>query len=315
MTDSAANETSATGEGLAPRVTIAIPTLNRPHTCELAIHSALDQAGVDCHILVSENGSDPEFAARYEALFARLPERVRVLRQPRRLAVEDHLPALVGRVGTPYVVVLADDDALVPGFVARALALAERGGHAMVFGPYRTEWKASGKAIVREFDYTSRNRYLRILKFVARRNDSFIYGLFETSVLNAGMQEFRPLSIVGRRTLTRIAYAPLFACLLAGSYGHLHGDAVWVGTVDSAKAESYLGRSNVGKLVYLVLGEGVLAARFIRIAAAREGAVFAAAVAPVVIVMAIVEAAGFVLMAARRFAQALLSQARRGVAP
>jgi glycosyltransferase involved in cell wall biosynthesis len=293
-----------------PLVTIAIPTLNRPETCRLAIESALQQSGIACRILVSENASSPEFAARYDAMFRSLDGSVDVLRQPVRLPVEDHFASLVRAVSTRYVVLLADDDVLAASFVARAMALAESHGHAAVFGPYRHEWKATGVSRLRSYDYSGDHALTRAAKFIGRRNDSFIYGLFRTALLDHAMREFRPLTILGRRTLTRIAYAPLLSVLLAGTYGHLHGEAVWVSAVDSAKNEAYLGASNIGKLVFLVLGEVVLANRFLRVASHDRGPAFAALLVPLVLAMAVVESGGFVWLAARRFCAALAGRAR-----
>ncbi len=297
--------------GVPAQVTIAIPTLNRPESFERALRSALAQAGEAVRIVVSENASAPEFAARYAALFATLPASVRVVRHVHRVPVEQHLPLLIGLVDTRFVVLLADDDVLAPDFVTRALALATVHGHVAVFGPYRHDWQATGASKIRSFDYTQPITFVRMLRFISRRNDSFIYGLHATPVLARGLREFQPLVVLGRRTLTRIAYAPLFTCLLAGSYGHLHGAPVWVGAVDSDKTESYLGASNVRKLVVLVLGEAVLAARFIRIAARDKGVAFALALAPFVAVMAVVEALGFVALAARRVAAFAVAGAQR----
>lgn len=284
-----------------PWVTIAIPTLNRPDSCERAIRSALGQSAVKVAVLVSENRSDPEAAGKYDAMFGCLPDAVRVVRQPVRLDIELHFVALLASVTTRYVVLLADDDVLVPDFVHRALTLARQSGHGAVFGPYRSEWTATGVARIRNTDYTQSNTLLRVMGLVVRRDDAFIYGLFDTAVLQRGMQEFKPLMILGRRTLTRIAYAPLFACLLEASYGHLQGDPVWVSHADSVKNDVYLGRSNVLKLVNLILGEAVLATRFLRIAWRRKGIAFALLLLPVVMVAAVAQSLGFVGLAARRF--------------
>jgi glycosyltransferase involved in cell wall biosynthesis len=292
-------------DGEHPIVTIAIPTLNRPHTCMRSIESALNQIE-RCQIVVSENCSDADFSARYDALFDALPKNIRVVRRSGRLLVEDHFRSLAALVDTPYMIFLADDDILMPDFVSRALPFAQQNSHVAVFGPYKAEWSATGRVEVRSFDYSSKVKFVRMLKFVCRRNDTFVYGLFSTHILNKGLRELVPLNILGRRTVTRITYPPLFSCLLDGSYGHLSGEPVWVSTVDSNKNESYLGKNNVMKLVYLVLGEGILARRFIRIAARNEGPAFAALLAPFVCAMGVVEAIGFVALAARRTAAMVL---------
>ncbi len=301
-------DTNATPTAPA-RVTVVIPTLNRPHTCAAALRSALEQAGVECEVVVSDNASDAQHAESYDALFASLPAqvqlgaRVRVIRRSRRLNLEEHFPFLLTQVRTPWVVLLADDDTLAPSFVARALALADQSGAGLVFGPYVSVEASSGTSRTRSFDYSHPSRVVRAWRFLCRRDDAFIYGLIRTDVLRLALAEFQPLHILGQRTLTRIAYAPLLAALLAVPYAHLAGEPVWVRSEDSVKNESYLGENNVRKLVMLLLGEPVLAARFVRVARRAGGAGLVLALLPAAVVMALVHCFGFVLQGAGRLAR------------
>jgi diphthamide biosynthesis methyltransferase len=291
----------------AARVTVVIPTLNRPQTCAAALRSALDQSGAVCDIVVSDNASDAVHAAAYGALFAAPPSsaqrRVRVLRRSERLSLEDHFSFLLTQVTTPWVVLLADDDTLAPTFVARALALAERSGAGWVFGAYASVDAAAGRSRTRSFDYSGASKLARAWRFVCRRDDAFIYGLARTDVMRAALAEFRPLRILGQRTLTRIAYAPLLVGLLAVPYAHLAGEPVWVRSEDSVKTESYLGENNVRKLVMLLLGEPVLAARFVRVAWQAGGAGLALALLPAAAVMAVAHCCGFLLQGVGRLAR------------
>ena len=292
-------------------VTVVIPTLNRPDTARAAIRSALDQVGVQARLLVSDNSSEARFDAAYAELFASLPAQARALRQPERLAVEDHFPRLLALVDTRYVVLLADDDTLAPWFLGRALALAAERQAGSVFGPYRADRQRTGRSQTHDFDYTHRSVTLRALHFLCRRNDAFIYGLFRTELLREAMKEFRPLRVLGRKTLIRIAYAPLFSCLLAAPYAHVAGEAVWINAADSVKSQAYLGDNKVRKLVELVLGEWVLAARFLRVARSRGGLGFGLVLAPVIAAMAAFHCLAFTLMAAKRFAFAIAARLQR----
>jgi glycosyltransferase involved in cell wall biosynthesis len=294
-----------------PAVTVVIPTLNRPGTAKAAIQSVIDQVGVRSCVLVSENCSDPRFAAAYAGLFESLPENVRVMRQPVRLPVESHFQRMLEHVDTRYVVLLADDDVMAPSFLARAVALASDAGAGSVFGPYATLHRQTGRSRTMDFDYTHRSAGLRALHFLCRRHDAFIYGLFRTELLREAMAEFRPLVVLGRRTLTRIAYAPLFFCLLAAPYAHLHGDVVWTQTIDSVKNETYLGENRVWKLVVLVLGEWVLVARFLRLARAQGGCLLSLALAPAIVAMAVFHCAAFSMMACKRFVTGVTQRIRR----
>lgn len=300
----------AQSSGVKAGVTVVIPTLNRPALCAAAIRSVVEQHGVVCRILVSENCSEPQHAEPYAQLFQSLPAQVRVLRRSQRMSVEAHFPLLLDQVDTEYVVLLADDDVLHPSFVARALAHAQTTQAGAVFGPYCSQQQAGAAIQNRDFDYTAKSAFLRALRFLCNRNDAFIYGLFRTEVLRAGMVNFQPLQILGRRTLIRIAYAPLLACLLAAPYGHLPGKAVWINTADSAKSEAYLARNRARKLVELVLGEWILAARFIRIVRRARGVGMALALAPVVATMAAWHCVAFILLALRRGSAAILARLR-----
>ncbi len=285
------------------RVTVVIPTLNRPHTCAAALRSALEQADGSCEVVVSDNASDALHASAYDALFASLPARVRVVRRSRRLSLEEHFPSLLAQVHTLWVVLLADDDTLAPSFVARALALADQSGAGLVFGSYASVETSTGTTRVRSFDYSHPSRVVRAWRFLCRRDDAFIYGLIRTDVLRLALAEFQPLRILGQRTLTRIAYAPLLVALLAAPYAHLAGEPVWVRSEDSVKNESYLGENNVRKLVMLLLGEPVLAVRFVRVAWRAGGAGLALALLPAAVLMALVHCVGFVLQGAGRLAR------------
>ena len=294
-----------------PLVTVVIPTLNRPETAKVAIGSVLAQAGVQRRLLVSENCSDTRFETAYGALFASLPADVTVVRQPLRLPVEEHFRSLLEHVDTRYVVLLADDDVMAPQFLARAVARALETGAGSVFGPYVTVLQRTRRSLAREFDYTHRSAWLRALHFVCRRDDAFIYGLFGTKVLREAMVDFRPLVVGGRRTLTRIAYAPLLACLLAAPYAHLRGEPVWTSIADTVKSQTYLSENKIGKLVVLLAGEWVLAARLLRVARSHGGLPLGIALAPVVGVMAALHCVAFSVMAGKRLLGALTARVRR----
>jgi hypothetical protein len=111
--------------------------------------------------------------------------------------------------------------------------------------------------------------------------------------------------------LTRIAYAPLLDCLLAAPYAHLSGDAVWTSVADTEKSETYLSENKIGKLVILLVGEWILAARFLRLAHTHGGLRLSATLAPVIGVMAALHCAAFALMACKRAFIGVAARLRR----
>ena len=294
-------------------VTVVIPTLNRPELCRVAVGSVLDQVGVECLVLISENASDDVYVQAYCDLFGSLPDRVRVLRHAQRMAVEQHLPYLLGLVETKYVVLLADDDRLTPSFIARALQVAEASAAGSVFGSYCLDNLANGTTSIRDIDHSASSSLLQVMRFITRRDDGFIYGLHRTEVLRSSMAYFKPFQIFGRRALMNVAFAPLMACLLAAPYRHLAGEPVLRYQVDSVKSEPYLGEHRARKLLELISCEVILVGRFLRIASVGGGPKAVLLVAPLATGMACWHCVKYLALAARRVMLMALSLGRRAM--
>jgi hypothetical protein len=106
-----------------PRLTIAIPTLNRAPLLARALASSLAQTRDDIEILVSDNGSTdttPQILTGYS------DPRLRVLRRERTIPPAEHGNVLVSEARGDYFVGLSDDDFLEPEFAARVLNLLDR---------------------------------------------------------------------------------------------------------------------------------------------------------------------------------------------
>jgi glycosyltransferase involved in cell wall biosynthesis len=106
-----------------PRLTVAIPSLNRGHLLGRALDSALAQRDADIEILVSDNGSTdstPEVLARYE------DPRLRKFRRESTVTAVAHGNFLIRQARGELFVGLSDDDWLEPGFCRRAIALYDR---------------------------------------------------------------------------------------------------------------------------------------------------------------------------------------------
>jgi glycosyltransferase involved in cell wall biosynthesis len=101
-------------------VTIAIPTLERLHYLKEAVASARAQTYARVEILVGDDGRDD--ALREWCLAqAAADERVRYLRHERRLGLAGNWNALADAARGRYVVVIGDDDRLLPSFVGTLL--------------------------------------------------------------------------------------------------------------------------------------------------------------------------------------------------
>jgi glycosyltransferase involved in cell wall biosynthesis len=108
---------------MPPRLTIAIPTLNRANLLGRAIDSALAQTSPDVEIIVSDNASTDETSAvlrRYEG------RGLRVFRQAKTIPASRNGEFLINQAQGEFFLGLSDDDYLEPEFAAKVLALYDR---------------------------------------------------------------------------------------------------------------------------------------------------------------------------------------------
>ncbi len=111
------------GERMTPRLTIAIPTLNRAGLLGRAIESALAQTSSEIEIIVSDNGSTDDTPAVIERYAGR---GLRIFHHPSTMPATKHGQFLIEQAQGEFFVGLSDDDFLEPGFAAEALALFDR---------------------------------------------------------------------------------------------------------------------------------------------------------------------------------------------
>ena len=108
---------------MAPRLTIAIPTVNRAELLGRAIESALVQTSPDIEILVSDNGSTdntPAVIARYAG------RGLRTFRHESTMSAARHGTFLMHQAHGEFFLGLSDDDYLEPEFAAEVLAMFAR---------------------------------------------------------------------------------------------------------------------------------------------------------------------------------------------
>jgi glycosyltransferase involved in cell wall biosynthesis len=109
-----------------PRYSVLLPTRNGADVLEASIASVLDQAYEDFELVISDNASEdatPEIVARYAS-----HPRVRVVRAERPLDISDSWSAVLAASSGERLMLLGDDDALLPRYFERADALLERHG-------------------------------------------------------------------------------------------------------------------------------------------------------------------------------------------
>lgn len=105
-------------------VSIAIPTLERLHYLKEAVASARAQEHTRVEILIGDDGRD-ESLREWCLSQAASDARVRYLRHERRLGLAGNWNALADAARGDYLVIIGDDDRLLPRFVSTLLDAAE----------------------------------------------------------------------------------------------------------------------------------------------------------------------------------------------
>jgi len=114
---------SVVGRKAAPRLTIAIPTINRAQLLGRAIESALAQTSPDIEIIVSDNGSTDETPAVIERYAGR---GLRTFRHQVTINAARHGQFLIEQARGEFFLGLSDDDSLEPEFSTEVLAMFDR---------------------------------------------------------------------------------------------------------------------------------------------------------------------------------------------
>ena len=108
---------------MAPLVSVLLPTRDRLEFLRYALETVLRQDDPDWEIVVSDNDSGEDIAGHLDGL---ADERIRYVRTPSFVPVTDNWNSALKHSTGRYVVMLGDDDGLMPGYVRRVRELLER---------------------------------------------------------------------------------------------------------------------------------------------------------------------------------------------
>jgi len=109
-----------------PLVSIGIPTFRREAYLQEAIDSALAQRDPRIEVLVSDDGSSEAIRKVAEDAASKDP-RVRYWRNPETLGLAGNWNAIAARARGEFVVLIGDDDRLLPDFVSHLIGAAMGG--------------------------------------------------------------------------------------------------------------------------------------------------------------------------------------------
>lgn len=106
----------------APRASILIPTYGRPEMAARAVRSALDEAAREgAEVLVLDDASPEDSGRILRSRFGRA-KGLRIVRNPRNLGLVANWNKGLRLAKGAHVVLLGDDDMLLPGFLSATLA-------------------------------------------------------------------------------------------------------------------------------------------------------------------------------------------------
>jgi hypothetical protein len=108
---------------MAPLVSVLLPTRDRLEFLRYAVETVVRQDDPDWEIVVSDNDSTDDIAGHVDGLG---DERIRYVRTASFVPVTDNWNSALAHSSGRYVVMLGDDDGLMPGYVRRVRELVER---------------------------------------------------------------------------------------------------------------------------------------------------------------------------------------------
>jgi glycosyltransferase involved in cell wall biosynthesis len=108
---------------MTPLVSIAVPTYRRLHYLKDAVESALQSHYEHIEVLIGDDGPTAEIETWSRALAAR-EGRVRYQRNSRRMGLAGNWNALCDLARGEWIVIIGDDDRLLPQFIGQLIAAA-----------------------------------------------------------------------------------------------------------------------------------------------------------------------------------------------
>jgi glycosyltransferase involved in cell wall biosynthesis len=110
---------------MSSKVTVVIPTRERPDTLAKSLKTALNQDWPNLEVIVSDNFGGPETA---EVVRAVNDPRVTYLNTGRRVSMSHNWEFAISGIEEGWIALIGDDDGLLPNSLGRVVRLAEKHG-------------------------------------------------------------------------------------------------------------------------------------------------------------------------------------------
>ncbi len=174
----------ATGSETArPRVTVAVPTWNRPDGLVRAVESVLSQDYPWLEVLISDNGSTDETPEVCRRL-AEADGRICWFRQERNLGPIPNFSFLLSQASGSYFMWVADDDTLEPDVLGKYVSfLDHHPDYVLISGIVRYWDRDTLYKTEEEFDFEQENNRERVAAFYRKVSAGGIFhGLMRRTV-------------------------------------------------------------------------------------------------------------------------------------
>ena len=220
-----------------PRVTVGVPTYNRPDMIGRALASLARQTFRDFTVIVSDNaGVNQSTIDAVHAVEAQLPE-ITLIGQPVNRGMVANLEFLLGIAATDYFMWLADDDEITPDYLAELVALLDSNpNHVAAMGAWHKMSSETEVENCAQLHSSSPNRLFRATQYVAFvKDDTLLYGLHRTK--NLRRCRFEPFGFPNRGVITNYGYTFLFDLILQGPIAY-SGKAALISHIYTVKQYS-----------------------------------------------------------------------------
>lgn len=178
-----------------PKVTVGIPTYNRPDGLLRTLQQITGQTYRNLEIVVSNNASTNGMVAAVLNRCAELDPRIRAVHQSENIGIVRNFKFVLGAATSDYFMWAADDDEWDPHFIERCVEamLASNVGTVMP-GFMRHNRPLNAKGVANLPRMTGEDRFADVLAFYSAMPHSIYYGLHRRSTLDWYLEEDHALN-------------------------------------------------------------------------------------------------------------------------
>lgn len=203
-------------DSFSPRVTVGLPTFNRPDTLKRALASIAQQTFRDFLLIISDNaGRDPATLEAVKDYAPKLPGVVLIAHEENKGALAN-LNYLLSVADTEFFMWLADDDEITETYLDELVKLLDTNTETVsAMGYWQSMMNPTEGYRHPLSHHEERNPFFRVMKYVAGpTDDAFFYGLHRTACLR--QCRFDDYLFPNKGVLTNFCYVFLFDLILQG---------------------------------------------------------------------------------------------------